>query len=64
MNDYGRGGAVLASATVLPATTAGVFVASTVDPMLASAFLVVNAIWLVIVAGQISRYFTNKRKAK
>jgi hypothetical protein len=57
MNEYG----IVGVATLLPATSAaGLLLADKVHPLIGVAFVVVNAILIVMLVAQISRYMINK----
>ncbi len=61
MTDYGKGQVL--GAAVLPATSAaGAFFADFSNPIVLAGFIVLNVVWLVILAGQISRYLVNRTK--
>jgi hypothetical protein len=60
MNDYGRG-AVLADATVLPATAAAGFFLADGNPIVLAGLFIVGLISLVNLVAYISRYFSNKK---
>ncbi len=61
MTDYGKGQVL--GAAVLPATSAaGAFFADLSNPIVLAGFIVLNVVWLVILAGQISRYLVNRAK--
>lgn len=59
MNDYGK--SIITTATVLPATSAaGIMLADKVHPLIALGFVAVNAVMLVMLMAQISRYIRNR----
>lgn len=61
MTDYGKGQVLGAAA--LPATSAaGAVLADLSNPFILTGFIVLNVLWLVFLAGQISRFFANKTK--
>jgi hypothetical protein len=60
MTDYGKG-INIAGAAVLPTTSAaGIFFADKLNPVIITGFIILNAVWLVILAGQISRFLYNR----
>jgi hypothetical protein len=61
MTDYGKGQVL--GASVLPATSAaGAFFADLSNPVVLTGFIVLNVLWLVLLAGQISRFLSNRAK--
>lgn len=61
MNDYGKG--IVQSATILPATSAtGILLSGSVHPIVIAGFLIINAVWFLILIAHISRYFINRTR--
>lgn len=61
MTDYGKGKVL--GAAVLPATSAaGAFMLDLSNPIVLTAFIILNVLWLILLAGQISRFLLNRAK--
>lgn len=63
MTDYGKGQVLGAVAVALPATSAaGAFLLDLSNPVVLTAFVILNVLWLVLLAGYISRFLVNRFK--
>jgi hypothetical protein len=59
MTDYGKGSVL--GASLLPATSAGIIAFNPMHPFIIAGFIVINVLWLVLLAGHISRYLINRK---